>query len=64
MGFSADAITHMGYFIPIDRIYELLKRNDYNFIYDDSYDIGKCMKRRTAKQKDSFDEIKKEKDDD
>jgi S1-C subfamily serine protease len=36
MGFSADAITHMGYFIPIDRIYQLLEDNNYQFIYDDS----------------------------
>jgi len=35
MGFSADAITHMGYFIPIDRVYGLLEDNDFQFIYDD-----------------------------
>ena len=36
MGFSADAITHMGYFIPIERIYQLLDDNGYQFIYDHS----------------------------
>ena len=39
MGFSADAITHMGYFIPIDRVYQLLEDNDYQFIYDDKITI-------------------------
>jgi S1-C subfamily serine protease len=51
MGFSADAITHMGYFIPIDRVYQLLEDNDYQFIYDDSISIDECKKARKAKQK-------------
>ena len=51
MGFSADAITHMGYFIPIDRIYKLLKENNFQFIYDDSYSIKQCEKLRDDKQK-------------
>lgn len=33
-GFSADAITHMGYFVPISRIYKHLKENFYDFIFD------------------------------
>lgn len=63
MGFSADAITHMGYFIPIDRIYNLLEDNDYQFIYDSSYDISDCKRERTSKQKDNVKKIKKENDD-
>jgi len=59
MGFSADAITHMGYFIPIDRVYKLLEENDYQFIYDDTFSIDECKKVRKKKQK-----PKKEKDDD
>ena len=51
MGFSADAITHMGYFIPIDRVYNLLEENDYQFIYDSSISIDECKKARKAKQK-------------
>jgi len=51
MGFSADAITHMGYFIPIDRVYSLLEENDYQFIYDSSISIDECKKARKAKQK-------------
>ena len=50
MGFSADAITHMGYFIPIDRVYSLLDDNDYQFIYDSSISIEDCNKARKAKQ--------------
>ncbi len=51
MGFSADAITHMGYFIPIDRVYGLLEDNDFQFVYDSSISIGDCEKARKAKQK-------------
>jgi S1-C subfamily serine protease len=51
MGFSADAITHMGYFIPIDRVYKLLEENDYQFIYDESKSIEECNKARKKKQK-------------
>ena len=50
MGFSADAITHMGYFIPIDRVYKLLEDNDYQFIYDSNYSIEDCNKARKEKQ--------------
>tara|TARA_Y100000310_G_C20681345_1_gene816134 strand:- start:1535 stop:2368 length:834 start_codon:yes stop_codon:yes gene_type:complete len=50
MGFSADAITHMGYFIPIDRIYSLLEKNDYQFIYDDNFSMEQCEKARDKKQ--------------
>ena len=50
MGFSADAITHMGYFIPIDRVYKLLEENDYQFIYDSSKSIEDCNKARKEKQ--------------
>jgi len=50
MGFSADAITHMGYFIPIDRVYNLLDDNDYQFIYDSSKTIEECNKARKEKQ--------------
>ena len=51
MGFSADAITHMGYFIPIDRVYKLLEENDYQFIYDNKFSIEDCEKNRKRKQK-------------
>ena len=56
MGFSADAITHMGYFIPIERVYKLLEENDYQFIYDDKISIDDCNKARDEKQKPKKDE--------
>lgn len=46
MGFSADPITHMGYFIPIDRIKNLLERNCYQFIYDSKMTLEECEKLR------------------
>ena len=56
MGFSADAITHMGYFIPIERVYKLLEENDYQFIYDESKSIEDCNKAREKKQTPEKDE--------
>jgi len=56
MGFSADAITHMGYFIPIERVYKLLEENDYQFIYDEKVSIEKCNKARKKKQAPEKDE--------
>tara|TARA_Y100001963_G_scaffold23123_1_gene30603 strand:+ start:3466 stop:4296 length:831 start_codon:yes stop_codon:yes gene_type:complete len=53
MGFSADAITHMGYFIPIDRVYKLLDANDYQFIYDPDVKAEDCDKSRNSKSKPS-----------
>ncbi len=34
---SRSAVTHMGYAIPITRIYEFLDDNYYRFIYDDEF---------------------------
>jgi len=62
MGFSADAITHMGYFIPIDRVYSLLEDNDYQFIYDSSISIDDCEKSRKEKQKPEKEDKDKEDD--
>lgn len=45
-GFSADAITHMGFFVPITRIYEFLDRNHYDFIYDKSKTYEQCKEER------------------
>jgi len=48
-GFSSDAITHMGYFIPIDRIYKLLEENNYQFIYDSKVSFEECEAARSGK---------------
>jgi len=50
-GFSADAITHMGFFVPITKVYKLLERNFYQFIYDSSKTYEKCEAERKADKK-------------
>ena len=50
-GFSADAITHMGYFVPINRIYKLFDEYFYQFIYDDKYTIEQCEELRKEYKK-------------
>jgi hypothetical protein len=45
-GFQASAITHMGYFVPISRIYDFLEKNGYQFIYDPAFTYEKCEELR------------------
>ena len=59
MGFSADAITHMGYFIPIERVYKLLEENNYQFIYDKEFTIEECRDARNGKSKSKDEEEEK-----
>jgi len=49
MGFSAQAITHMGYFIPLHRIYGWLEDNCYQFLYDENFTSKQCEKLRKEK---------------
>ena len=49
-GWSSQAITHLGYFIPIHRIYKWLEDECFQFIYDDSFTIGQCEKLRQEKK--------------
>lgn len=44
-------ITHMGLFIPIDRIYEWLEKEDYDFIFDSTKKEKDCLKLREEKIK-------------
>ena len=37
LGFSADAITHLQYAIPISRVYGFLEKQCYRFVYDVSF---------------------------
>lgn len=50
MGFAADAITHMGYFIPVCRIYRWLRENCYEFLWDPQVTKEQCDKRREEKR--------------
>jgi len=55
MGFGAtDAITHMGYFIPLNRIYDFLEENCYQFIYDNEFTVEMCNELRANKREESF----------
>ena len=37
LGFSADAITHLSYAIPMTRIYNFIEEQRFRFIYDDEF---------------------------
>ena len=47
---GAQAITHMGYFIPLFRIYKWLEENCYQFLYDNEFTPEKCEKLREEKK--------------
>ena len=51
MGFSNQAITHMGYFIPLFRIYDWLDDNCYQFLYDTEFTSEQCDEMREEKTK-------------
>ena len=48
MGMSA--ITHMGFFIPIFRVYNFLEDNVFQFIYDNTYTSAQCERIRESKR--------------
>jgi hypothetical protein len=50
IGFGGSPVTHMGYFIPIFRIYRWLEEYCYQFIYDDNYTIDQCERMREEKK--------------
>lgn len=62
-GFMAQAITHMGYAIPIlsDRggIIRFLEDWCYQFIYDPNYTIEQCAKLREEKKRKAEEEMKR-----
>ena len=45
-GFSESPITHMGFFVPINRIYKMLDKNHYEFIYDRNKTYEQCKQER------------------
>ena len=50
-GFLPDPITHMGFFVPIPRVYKVLDDNFYQFIYDSKYTYEKCKELRESYKK-------------
>jgi len=51
LGFGVDVITWMGFFIPIDSIYQMFDENFLQFIYDPNYTSTECAKLREEKMK-------------
>jgi len=51
--FSADAITHMGYIIPITRIVTMLKDNLLYFLFDENVTYAECKKMIEERRKKS-----------
>jgi len=49
MGFSAQAITHLGYSIPWFVLYDFLRDGCFDFIFDESKTCEECEKRRKEK---------------
>ena len=45
-GFMPDPITHLAWFVPINRIYKLIDDNFYQFIYDNNWTFEKCNEER------------------
>jgi len=50
MGFAQDAITHLGYSIPVSRIYEFLREQVFDFIFDPDKTSVMCAEERDAKR--------------
>lgn len=49
LGFSINVVTHMGFFIPISRIYKFLEDQIFQFIYDPKFTSTQCEKIREKK---------------
>lgn len=54
-GFSAQAITHLGYSLPYYLVYDFLREKCYDFIFDPSKTYEQCTKERGEK----MDELQK-----
>lgn len=50
LGFSADVITHLGFFIPFYRICKFLEEQVYQFIYDPHFNERQCFDMRERKR--------------
>lgn len=51
LGFGVDIITFLGFFVPIDRIYEFIDRNMFEFLYDPKRTSKDCAEARAARRK-------------
>ncbi len=48
--FSQDAITHLGFLIPITRLLSFLERTKYRFIYDDTFSYDREVNARNVER--------------
>ena len=48
--FGSDAITHMGYIIPIERVYQFFKAELLHFLYDPTYTSDQCFELRKKRR--------------
>lgn len=46
LGFGGAPITHMGFFIPIQRILRWIDKENLQFLYDKAYSEKECLKKR------------------
>ncbi|MEK6881409.1 MAG: hypothetical protein AABY22_17430, partial [Nanoarchaeota archaeon] len=54
-----DVANWMGYFIPASRVFEFLKKNNYDFIFDSSLNIDECDKKRKESIEKERDKVEK-----
>ncbi len=52
--FITTPITHMGYFIPLHRIYKWLEENCYQYICDENFTKEQCDELRESKREDGL----------
>ena len=57
---APDAITHMGFFIPISRVLDFLDRNFYGFIYNPSLTVEACEELRKQQVAQSLGKVRQE----
>jgi len=50
LGFGIDVITHMGFFIPIERVYKFFEDQIFYFLYDPKYTSVECEELRKKKE--------------
>ena len=51
-GWMGGAIAHMGIFIPIERVYNFLDREHYDFLFDKTKTEAECLAERSADKDD------------
>jgi len=49
LGFGIDVVTWMGFFVPIDTIYDFFDESFLQFIYDEAYTSVQCAELRKKK---------------